>query len=168
MDYTFRKLSNQISHWIWEVPSSLLALLLQIQVGDNLFCCFLILVIACELKFICLNFTLVKWSSQGRKLESSKLILKREFKSLNKGMMKMNYWFRIPSCLKIHQNSGAVQLSPWLMDKNIKKWLEMMVLVEGQVACTSCIFDSLAQKEMTEWQFYLHFMKFLLDITFNL
>lgn len=31
---------------------------------------------------------------------------------MNKGMMKMNYWFRIPSCLKSTQNSGAVQLSP--------------------------------------------------------
>lgn len=31
---------------------------------------------------------------------------------MNKGMVNMNYWFRIPSCLKSTQNSGTVKLSP--------------------------------------------------------
>ena len=85
--------SNQISHW--DLGSSFFfAGTVITTIGRRQLILLFNFGTACELKFICLNFFFYswsKWSSQGRKLESSKLILKREFKSLNKGVMKMNF-----------------------------------------------------------------------------
>lgn len=83
--------SNQISHW--DLGSSFFfAGTVITTIGRRQLILFFNFGTACELNFMFEFFfySWSKWSMEGRKLDFSKLILKRGFKGLNKGMMEMN------------------------------------------------------------------------------
>lgn len=83
--------SNQISHW--DLGSSFFfAGTVITTIGRRQLILFFNFGTACELNFMfafCF-YSWSNWSMEGRKVDFSKLIWKRGFKGLNKGMMEMN------------------------------------------------------------------------------